>query len=128
MIAALQAWSTRCTDTLSGIEAQIADIREQAERRQSEQKAWDEKLAKMVADAKEGEAQGMSRKLPLGMGMSSGTGGGGNILGNLQKVQRYGKRGSGVMDSGENLDDEAMDVDEEDEEGEGKKRSSRRKL
>jgi len=45
--------------------------------------------------------------------------------------QRFGKRGSNLMESGvaDAADDEAMDVDDEaDEVAEGKKRASRRKL
>jgi COP9 signalosome complex subunit 7 len=146
MIAALQAWSSRCSTTLSDLESQIASIKATALRRAQEKQSRDEKLKRLIEEAKDpnaplaalhemgiagsggsgsGQAQGQhshNRKLAVGIG--SGTAG---VLG--KGGQRYGKRGASGLLEGDELDDEAMELDEEDEgEADGKKRASRRKL
>ncbi|EXF82527.1 PCI domain-containing protein [Colletotrichum fioriniae PJ7] len=136
MIAALRAWSSRCESTLGDLESQIAGIRDAAARRQREKAAQDARLAKLVEDVKKdpetGGAGGAGgRKLAVGHAQHGGSSSGervGGFLGHTSRAQRYNKRGStSMMDNTEEIDDEAMDVDEEDDEQE-KKRASRRKL
>ncbi|KXH37122.1 PCI domain-containing protein [Colletotrichum simmondsii] len=136
MIAALRAWSSRCESTLGDLESQIAGIRDAAARRQREKAAQDARLAKLVEDVKKDpEAGGAGgpggRKLAVGHAQHGGSSSGervGGFLGHTSRAQRYNKRGStSMMDNTEEIDDEAMDVDEEDDEQE-KKRASRRKL
>ena len=53
-----------------------------------------------------------------------------NATGLMKVPQRYGKRGSGQMDGSDSdvVDEETMDIDEEDNEDDGKKRASKRKM
>lgn len=126
MIRALHAWSSRCESTLDDLESQIAGIREAAARRQSDKADQEARLARLVEETrKDPEATG--RKLAVGHAPSGGERGSG-FLGHTSRAQRYNKRGStSMMDNAEEIDDEAMDVDEDDDEQE-KKRASRRKL
>ncbi|WQF87464.1 Putative proteasome component (PCI) domain-containing protein [Colletotrichum destructivum] len=126
MIRALHAWSSRCESTLEELESQIADIREAAARRQDDKAEQDARLAKLVDEVRKDPEAGAGRKLAVGHG--GGGERGTSFLGHTSRAQRYNKRGStSMMDNTEELDDEAMDVDEEDPEQE-KKRASRRKL
>lgn len=119
MIRALQAWSARCESTLGDLESQIAGIREGAARRQREKAEQEAKLAKLVDETRKEPDAG--RKLAVGHSHT-----GGPWSGHSSRSTRY-KRGSTSMANAEEVDDEAMDVDEEDDEQE-KKRASRRKL
>ncbi|KAF9878615.1 putative PCI domain-containing protein [Colletotrichum karsti] len=112
MIRALQAWSARCESTLGDLESQIAGIREGAAGRQRDRAAQEARLARLVDETRK---EPESRKLAVGHSQAS-------------RALRY-KRGSTSMANAnaEEVDDEAMDVDEEDDEQE-KKRASRRKL
>ncbi|GKT64779.1 COP9 signalosome subunit 7 [Colletotrichum tofieldiae] len=126
MIRALHAWSSRCESTLEGLESQIAGIREAAARRQRDKAEQEARLAKLVEDVRKDPEAGAGRKLAVGHGGGGERGSG--FLGHTSRAQRYNKRGStSMMDNTEEIDDEAMDVDEEDPEQE-KKRASRRKL
>ncbi|TQN68620.1 COP9 signalosome complex subunit 7a, partial [Colletotrichum shisoi] len=126
MIRALHAWSSRCESTLEDLESQIAGIREAAARRQDDKTEQDARLAKLVDEVRKDPEAGAGRKLAVGHG--GGGERGTSFLGHTSRAQRYNKRGStSMMDNTEELDDEAMDVDEEDPEQE-KKRASRRKL
>ncbi|KAK1656680.1 PCI domain-containing protein [Colletotrichum godetiae] len=132
MIAALRAWSSRCESTLGDLESQIAGIRDAAARRQRDKAEQDARLAKLVEDVRkdpEAIAGPGGRKLAVGHAQHGGSGERvGGFLGHTSRAQRYNKRGStSMMDNTEEIDDEAMDVDEEDDEQE-KKRASRRKL
>ncbi|GJD02690.1 PCI domain-containing protein [Colletotrichum higginsianum] len=112
--------------TLEDLESQIAGIREAAVRRQDDKAEQDARLAKMVDEVRKDPEAGAGRKLAVGHG--GGGERGTSFLGHTSRAQRYNKRGStSMMDNTEELDDEAMDVDEEDPEQE-KKRASRRKL
>ncbi|KAK1972282.1 PCI domain-containing protein [Colletotrichum sublineola] len=131
MIRALHAWSSRCESTLEGLETQIAGIREAAAHRQRDKADQEARLAKLVdevrKDPEAGAGAGAGRKLAVGHGGGGERGSG--FLGHTSRAQRYNKRGSTSMmdNTAEDIDDEAMDVDEEDPEQE-KKRASRRKL
>ncbi|GKT41717.1 COP9 signalosome complex subunit 7a [Colletotrichum spaethianum] len=126
MIRALHAWSSRCESTLEGLESQIAGIREAAARRQRDKAEQEARLAKLVDEVRKDPEAGAGRKLAVGHGGGGERGSG--FLGHTSRAQRYNKRGStSMMDNTEEIDDEAMDVDEEDPEQE-KKRASRRKL
>ncbi|KAK1984033.1 PCI domain-containing protein [Colletotrichum cereale] len=127
MIRALHAWSSRCESTLEGLEAQIAGIRDAAARRQLDKAKQEARLAKLVDEVRKDPEAGAGRKLAVGHGGGGERGSG--FLGHTSRAQRYNKRGSTSMmdNTAEDIDDEAMDVDEEDPEQE-KKRASRRKL
>ncbi|OLN80982.1 COP9 signalosome complex subunit 7a [Colletotrichum chlorophyti] len=136
MIRALHAWSSRCENTLEDLESQIAGIRDAAARRHSEKAEQEALLARLVDQTrKEPPDANSGRKLAVGHGVHGGAGGAGSasernagFLGHTSRAQRYNKRGStSMMDNTEVVDDEAMDVDEEDDEQENK-RASRRKL
>ncbi|OHE96697.1 PCI domain-containing protein [Colletotrichum orchidophilum] len=127
MIRALHAWSSRCESTLGDLESQIAGIRDAAARRQRDKAEQEARLEKLVEDVRKDPESGAGRKLAVGHAHSGGERVGG-FLGHTSRAQRYNKRGStSMMDNTEEIDDEAMDVDEEDDEQE-KKRASRRKL
>ncbi|KAG8675629.1 hypothetical protein FPOAC2_01695 [Fusarium poae] len=109
MTAALKTWSDRCTTTLSGVELQIKEIRTTAAARQREQRAADEKLQQAVSDQQDGTG-GRKYDLP-------------NMSRDMTARRAFNKRS--VMDVGNLVDNDSMDVDESEEE---KKRASKRKL
>ncbi|KAK2002940.1 PCI domain-containing protein [Colletotrichum falcatum] len=127
MIRALHAWSSRCESTLEDLEAQIAGIRDAAARRQRDKADQEARLAMLVDEVRKDPETVAGRKLAVGHGGGGERGSG--FLGHTSRAQRYNKRGSTSMmdNTAEDIDDEAMDVDEEDPEQE-KKRASRRKL
>jgi COP9 signalosome complex subunit 7 len=122
-LESLQVWAARCDETLAELDARVAEVREEASRRAEEKTNWDARLARLVEE--EQKSGGRAE-----LGSSTGAPGGSSAP-PASRGQRYGKRGSGHMDptgaSGQ-LDDEAMDLDEEDDSPDGKKRSSRRRL
>ncbi|KAI1641379.1 hypothetical protein F4809DRAFT_586220 [Biscogniauxia mediterranea] len=127
MLASLRAWSGRCTDTLSDLEAQIAAIRATAAQRHADKRAWDATQTKLVEEEQNAEHSIHGRGQNV-------------ILNRALRGSRFGKRSSGSLEPGLD-DDEAMDLDEEEPDdeygsngggaslgGPGKKRASRRKL
>lgn len=125
MIAALRAWSARCQATLDELEAQIAGIRREAARKAAEKQRWDATITRLVEDEKASQEGG-----------GGGGGGGGHAAGKKPMTlstahgkPRFGKRGSSLLNEpmATEDDDEAMDLDDDDE-ADGKKRTSRRKL
>ncbi|KAL2755035.1 hypothetical protein ACRALDRAFT_1071622 [Sodiomyces alcalophilus JCM 7366] len=123
LVAPLRTWSDRCTTTLGDIEAQAADIRANAARRHRESAARDAKLAQLVNEVKglpsaqDGASAGeRSRRAGPRTTLYSLRGGRGRTL---------NKRASNLMEGPDAPDEEAMDVDQEEEE---QKRASRRKL
>lgn len=117
---ALRAWSDRCAATLHDIDAETAAIRAEAARRQRHASAREERLAELVAETKH----------------SAGGASGGFLSGATDAARRAGhsmrerarvlsKRGSNLMETADQEDEEAMDLDLEEEE---QKRASRRKL
>ncbi|CAJ2500416.1 Uu.00g032690.m01.CDS01 [Anthostomella pinea] len=148
MLGSLQTWSGRCTSTLADLDAQIAAIRADAARRHTDKKAWDmAQAALMDAEKNGGGGNGGAGGGRGGEQQQQGahTRGQAGILNRAithmqqQGQQRFGKRGSGSLEPGQD-DDEAMDLDEEEPDdgegggsgavagGPGKKRISRRKL
>ncbi len=131
LLTSLQAWAGRCDATLASLEAQIASAREAADRRAADVKALKQLMEKLVEEETKGGSNtdttpsAAFKSLTGGASASSGSGAPGHFM---KMPQRYGKRGSGQMDGGVegDVDDEAMDVDDDDEDG--KKRASRRKL
>ena len=139
LLASLQSWAARCDATLADLDAQILAIRDGAARRTAASEQWDARIARLVdAEAKNATASSQraaaaaadaEQVYPLGQGPAS-------AVGNFIRTHRFGKRGSGHMETGGDgaggsagiYDDEAMDLDDEDEVQDGKKRSSRRKL
>ncbi|EGY17298.1 ACOB protein [Verticillium dahliae VdLs.17] len=117
---ALLPWSDRCAATLHDIDAETAAIRAEAARRQRHASAREERLAELVAETKH----------------SAGGASGGFLSGATDAARRAGhsmrerarvlsKRGSNLMETADQEDEEAMDLDLEEEE---QKRASRRKL
>ncbi|KAF4994598.1 hypothetical protein FGRMN_5713 [Fusarium graminum] len=109
MATALKTWADRCTTTLSGLELQIKEIRTTAATRQREQRAADEKLQKLMGEHQDGNGP---RKYELP-----------SMTRDLMARRGFNKRS--VMDVGNLVDNDSMDVDESEEE---KKRASKRKL
>ena len=134
LLASLQAWVGRCDATLASLEAQMDGLRSDADRRAAEAEAWKQRMEKLVDEETKGarntDATTPSAAVKSLTGGASvpGLGGGGGPSQAYRTQPRYGKRGSGQMDgSGAgDFEDEAMDVDDDDEDG--KKRASRRKL
>ncbi|KAF5655576.1 ACOB-like protein [Fusarium sp. NRRL 25303] len=108
MAAALKKWSDRCTTTLEGLDLQIKEIRKTAAARQREQRLADEKLQQLINEQQEGMGP---RKYDLP-----------NMTRDLGR-RGFNKRS--VMDTGNLVDNDSMDVDEAEEE---KKRANKRKL
>ncbi|CVL03067.1 related to ACOB protein [Fusarium mangiferae] len=108
MAAALKKWSDRCTTTLEGLDLQIKEIRTTAAARQREQRLADEKLQQLINEQQEGMGP---RKYDLP-----------NMTRDLGR-RGFNKRS--VMDTGNLVDNDSMDVDEAEEE---KKRANKRKL
>ncbi|KAH7257607.1 hypothetical protein BKA59DRAFT_414820 [Fusarium tricinctum] len=109
LIDPLKIWSDRCTTTLSALELQIKEIRTTAAARQREQRMADEKLQKLMSEHQDGNGP---RKYELPSMTRDTTG-------------RRGFNKRSVMDVGNLVDNDSMDVDESEEE---KKRASKRKL
>ncbi|EWZ49616.1 hypothetical protein IWW34DRAFT_717203 [Fusarium oxysporum f. sp. albedinis] len=108
MATALKKWSDRCTTTLDGLDLQIKEIRTIAAVRQREQRLADEKLQQLMNEQQEGIGP---RKYDLP-----------NMTRDLGR-RGFNKRS--VMDTGNLVDNDSMDVDEAEEE---KKRANKRKL
>jgi len=109
MITSLKAWSDRCGNTLEHLERQIEGVKAEAARRAREKKDADEKVEKLLAQATE---EGSTEQSSLG---------GGRRLGGNKNLRP--KRPGPPEDEGT----EAMDLDDDDD-GTGKTRASRRKL
>ncbi|RYP54015.1 hypothetical protein DL768_001165 [Monosporascus sp. mg162] len=152
ILTQLRAWSGRCAETLSDLEAQIAAVREGAAARHAERKAREAAQARLVEQAGKAAAAGNDSR-QAGPGVHGR--GQNNLLSRavaqLRGGGHRGKRGSVEANVGEDDDDELMEIDDDDayEEGEaggsgsggggaggsnggggsqGKKRTSRRKL
>ncbi|KAB5584825.1 PCI domain-containing protein [Coniochaeta sp. 2T2.1] len=158
LLSSLSAWATRCDSALSDLADRVGTIRAAADARAKEKEEWDARVKKLVEDEKSaaeatrsaevgwyeapgftldgaggsggsdaGRSRGVVGEGGRGLPARHGQGGGG---GAKHGAQRYGKRGSGHMEGGDEaqgVDDEAMDLDEVDEMG-GQKKASRRKL
>ncbi len=119
------AGQARSEGALTDLDGQIAAIRADASRRNKVDEAWDERFVGLIeSELGESDMTGSGfiggGKKPMSTLVS-----GASFSSQLKGAQRYGKRG--MMDDAGDLDDEAMDVDDE-EEAEPKKRASRRKL
>lgn len=149
LLSSLRAWAGRCEAALGDLDAKVKTIRAAADARAQARTEWEGRVGKLVEE--EGRAgtgnngqQGQFAGGEWGPGQGhggqqqqhGGFGGGGSGLparGSQagrggRGLRSYMKRGSGHMDGArDEVDDEAMDLDEEEDAGE-KKRSSRRKL
>ncbi|OIW25904.1 hypothetical protein CONLIGDRAFT_511792 [Coniochaeta ligniaria NRRL 30616] len=138
LLSSLKSWATRCEAALSDLNSRIVTIRATANARAQSQTEWDARVTKLVDDeSKAGPGVfggfGNVEVGQHGHGHGGGYGQGLPARGpggqQSQRTGRYGKRGSGHMDgAADEVDDEAMDLDEEDEGVGEKKRTSRRKL
>ncbi|RYP52557.1 hypothetical protein DL769_010655 [Monosporascus sp. CRB-8-3] len=120
ILTQLRAWSGRCAETLSDLEAQIAAVRAGAAARHAERKARDAAQARLVEQASKAGAGNDSRQGGPGV-----HGRGQNHLlsravAQLRGGGHRGKRGSVEANVGEDDDDELMEIDDDDayEEGE----------
>ncbi|KAH8906287.1 hypothetical protein BR93DRAFT_928884 [Coniochaeta sp. PMI_546] len=141
LLSSLRSWASRCEAALSDLNSRITTIRATANARAQSQTEWDARVTKLVEDESKagpgvfssfggseagqyGHAHGGSH----GQGLPARGPGGGSQQ-SQGRGTRYGKRGSGHMDgAADEVDDEAMDLDEEDDGVGEKKRTSRRKL
>ncbi|KAF7541340.1 hypothetical protein G7Z17_g11985 [Cylindrodendrum hubeiense] len=101
--AAVQTWADRCTSTLEDLETQMKDIRNVAAVRQRDQRAADDKLQQLMADAPDArkyEVAGLTREM----------------------IARRGFNKRSVMEVANLVDNESMDVDEPEE------RANKRKM
>lgn len=133
MLANLQEWSSRCTSTLSDLEAQIQAIKQTASARHLEKKQWQEKTENLIVETTEtdgkgkGSAHGSNQSNLISRATAA-------FRSNRPKRDRPGASAGPEID----VEDVEMEVDNgEDEEGGvadstgglvGKKRASRRKL
>ncbi|RYP65809.1 hypothetical protein DL771_008110 [Monosporascus sp. 5C6A] len=151
ILTQLRAWSGRCAETLSDLEAQIAAVRAGAAARHAEKKARDAAQARLVEQASKAGAGNDSRQGGPGVHGRGQNNLLSRAVAQLRGGGHRGKRGSVEANVGEDDDDELMEIDDDDayEEGEaggsgsggggaggsngggggqGKKRTSRRKL
>jgi COP9 signalosome complex subunit 7 len=134
LLSSLRAWAARCESTLADLEAQMDAVRTAADRRAAAARDQDGRTARLVEDELVGRDRKSSSLLAQGQGedlppMASLAMGHASLL--RAQQQRFGKRGPGHMDSSTSAgeyEDEAMDLDEEDDPQDGKKRASRRKI
>jgi len=124
LLTELRAWSGRCSSALASLAAQVAAVRQDAAARAADRASWDARLARTVDD--ERAAASLDGGGGSGAGSSVAAGKKAIMLG--QRPPRFGKRGSSLIAAPDFDDDEAMDVDEAEDEAEGKKRASRRRL
>jgi len=91
MLLTLSSWSSRCSTSLSDLEAQITQIKTEAKRRQKEETEWNKEVEKLVAsgDATAGGGKGAK---------SDESGGGGGFFGGI------GKKLGGVRNDYEDVD------------------------
>ncbi|RKU48459.1 hypothetical protein DL546_002652 [Coniochaeta pulveracea] len=137
LLSSLRSWSAATEETLSQIELQIKKIRQEANVRAEEERECDARLAYLVEEEKKNKdsennssQQGYGHLLGAGRGIPSRRFGAGPY--STGPSTRYGKRGSGHMDSSvpSQVDDEAMDVDDEGaaDDTDGKKKRGKFKL
>jgi COP9 signalosome complex subunit 7 len=137
LLSSLRTWSAATEETLADIELQINNIRQKANMRAEDKRESDARLADLIEEEKKNKDNESSLGQPgynnptgPGRGIPSRRfGAGGNSTGSNT---RYGKRGIGHMDSSaaNQVDDEAMDVDDEGvaDDTDGKKKRSKWKL
>ncbi|KAK5663605.1 hypothetical protein OQA88_4036 [Cercophora sp. LCS_1] len=149
LLSSLQAWASRCGASLQSLESEMDRIRANADRRAAREEEWSERVDKLVGDEKKGgrasdrgaraenlklTGVGNSSFANLHAGSSGGVGarptsasGSGGLT---NEVRNSSKRGSSHIDepSDDSDIDEAMDVDDDEGDVEGKKRTLRRKL
>lgn len=109
MLSTLQAWSERCTSTLTELEAQIASIKTEAARRAKEEREWSTHVEKLMEVKEESGKEGKEK---------SGGGGGSGLFSGLGKRLGGGGKRENEVEVGD------MDVDD-DEEDEGTRKSTR---
>lgn len=116
MLVTLNEWSARCVSTLADLEKQIAGIKAEARRRRKEEEEWAAHVEKLVDSNAKGDGKGKEKEKEKEEKEGGGF---------LSKIGKLGagaasKRGSGGFDEDP---DEAMEIDEEEEDVE--KRSLR---
>lgn len=164
LLARLRAWAARCDRTLAALEAQMVQVRRDADRRAREAREWKERSDSLLEEELTGGGKsshaGPASNTRHTRAAGGDDGGSGSLAGNVQSKssagqgrsespvwnplasgndqdgggllsdKKFGKRGSGHMDGSDDAleEDEAMDVDDDPEAIDSKKRASRRKL
>lgn len=112
MLVTLNEWSNRCISTLGDLERQIASIKAEAKRRHREEEEWASHVEKLIETKGTENAKGKEKDNNHNEEKSFG--GLGNGL-----FSRIPKLGAGAASKrGMDGDDEAMEIDDEDDEGE----------
>jgi COP9 signalosome complex subunit 7 len=126
LIKTLKEWSQRCHSTLSALESQITQIRNDAARRHKEEKEWNANVEKLIE--KEGGAVGKDTQgVLVGKGGGKGSGSGSGVGRKGGEKRGFFGGGGGKGDGGDGGDGE-MDIDEDEEEGDDKRDGGARSL
>lgn len=144
LLSSLQTWAGRCEATLQHLEEQMSELRADADRRAAAAASWSQRMEALVEEEQKGGGIPRNAKRDLltlnatKSRFASASGGGSGptamqaaVSDSRLKAMRLGKRGSGQMDASgsSDIDDEAMDVDDDDpENADAKKRGNKRKL
>jgi COP9 signalosome complex subunit 7 len=155
LLSSLQAFAGRCEATMHSLEAQMSELRADADKRAAQATAWSGKMEKLVEDEQKsgkasGDAQGRKGSTltqgtginrfasaagggPRGQGSSAAAAAGSSsatAAGLTNVTRQSGKRGAGTLDtSGDSSkEDGAMDLDDEQESLDGMKRAIKRQL
>lgn len=91
LLSSLQGWAGRCEATLQELEATMANLREEADRRASEEQEWNNKMSQLLEDEQKGAVPSSSSSSSLpwynnkrgggGDGAGAGAGRGGSFRG-----------------------------------------------
>jgi len=147
LLSSLQTWAGRCEATLQHLEEQMSELRADADRRAAAAASWSQRMETLVEEEHKGGGIPRNAKRDLltlnaaKSRLASASGGGSGsgasatqaaVSDSRLNAMRLGnKRGSGQMDASgsSDVDDEAMDVDDDDPDNtDAKKRGNKRKL
>lgn len=130
MARALEAWSGRLETTLAGLDARAEAIRAEARQRAADRRSQEAAMADLVEEERGSLGRLQNARDLAGLVNDSGASRKKALTSqDVMKAFRYGKRGVGHLDASDGAaDEEAMDVDDDEDEGDPKKRASRRKL
>lgn len=127
MLSTLSEWSTRCTTTLADLEKQIAAIKASAKARHKEEEEWAATVENLISSkAEEGEnKKGKGKDKSFDGDKAPGGGFGGGLMGEGGLFAKMGTRLGGNASKRGVDEDEAMEIDDEEEDVE--RRGSRSK-
>ncbi|KAK3950348.1 hypothetical protein QBC32DRAFT_241682 [Pseudoneurospora amorphoporcata] len=103
LLSSLQGWAGRCEATLQELEATMANLREEADRRASEEQEWNNKMSQLLEDEQKGAVPSSSSSSSLprfsnkrgggGGGAGAGAGPGGSFRGGGYSRGDYSRGG-----------------------------------